>query len=116
MELLFHLIGGAQVIRNKMASKKIYITSDTVFDKKVISSIKEEQIDVLIANLGEVKSTMWGGPLTMNLEMLKKIEMELKPTMTIPIHIDDFSHYETNRSEVEKEYKVINNGDDIELK
>lgn len=108
--------GYIMTICDKKVSKKIYLTSDTVFDKKVISSIKGEKIGILIANLGEVRSTMWGGPLTMNIEMLNKFSKEMKPNMIIPIHIDEFSHYETDRSELEKEYKVVNNGDVIELK
>ena len=96
--------------------KVIYVTSDTVFDKKIIKSLEKHRIDVLIANMGEVKSKMWGGPLTMDISLLNMFIKELKPKKVIPVHIDDFSHYET-RIEILKEngVEVFENGSFILL-
>lgn len=82
-------------IDNGKVKKTIYVTSDTVFDKRIIKSLENQNIDVLIANMGEVKSKMWGGPLTMDISMLNMFIKNITPKKVIPVHIDDFSHYET---------------------
>lgn len=103
-------------INDGKVKKTIYVTSDTVFHKKVIKSLENQNIDVLIANMGEVKSKMWGGPLTMDISMLNMFINELKPKKVIPIHIDDFSHYETHVEMLkENEIEVIENGSFITL-
>lgn len=103
-------------IENVEDKKTIYVTSDTVFNKKIIKNLKNQNIDVLIANMGQVRSKMWGGPLTMDISMLNMFIEDLKPKKVIPVHIDDFSHYET-RVEMLKEngIEVIENGSSIML-
>lgn len=103
-------------INKSKVKKTIYVTSDTVFDKKITKSLKNHRIDVLIANMGEVRSKMWGGPLTMNISMLSMFIKELAPKMVIPIHIDDFSHYETRVDELKDNgIEIIKNGSFITL-
>lgn len=102
-------------------SKRIYATSDTVFLDDIISTINGRKVDVLIANMGQAKSKMFGGPFTMNEEMLDKFIRELKPSITFPIHTDDFAHFETNRNaiknrNVENKFIVLDNGDSYRVK
>ncbi len=86
-------------INNKGEKKTIYLTSDTVYHKDVIKNINQE-IDLMIANMGEVSSEKFGGPLTMSVSMLKKMEEEIKPKSIYPIHINDYSHYETREKDL----------------
>ena len=86
-------------VDNGICIQTIYFTGDTVYHKKILQYLPQN-INVLIANLGNVKSNLFGGPLTMNLSMLKKILTYLQVDKVIPIHIDDYSHYETSISEV----------------
>jgi len=79
---------------------KIYFTSDTLYNPKIVKALSNEKIDVMVANLGEVRSHSFGGPLTMSALILKRIVNELKPTMVIPVHYDEFSHYETSEEEL----------------
>ncbi|MEI7474190.1 MAG: MBL fold metallo-hydrolase [bacterium] len=107
-------------ITNKEETKTIYVTSDTVFRNDIIETINNRKIDVLIANMGQAKSKMFGGPFTMNTEMLHKFKEELKPTMTLPIHTEDFAHFETSRAELKKseqdDMKILENGETIKFK
>lgn len=102
-------------ISDSVECKTIYITSDTVYDKKIAGLIKEHNIDVLIPNLGHVKSSMWGGPLTMNVTMLNKFVEELEPAYVLPVHIDGFSHYETTREEIGAFFEVLEIGQSTQL-
>lgn len=103
-------------IDNGKVKKTIYVTSDTVFHKKIVKSLENQNIDILIANMGEVKSKMWGGPLTMDISMLNMFINELKPKMVMPVHINDFSHYETSIEELkENKIEIIENGSFITL-
>lgn len=103
-------------IDNGKVKKTIYATSDTVFHKKIIKFLKNQNIDVLIANMGEVRSKMWGGPLTMDVHMLNMFIEDLKPKKAIPVHINDFSHYETHVETLkENGIKIFQNGSSIML-
>jgi L-ascorbate metabolism protein UlaG (beta-lactamase superfamily) len=62
----------------------IYLTSDTVYHEKVMKSLANEKIDILIANLGEVRKNMNGGPLTMSVPMLRNMVSDLNPGEVIP--------------------------------
>lgn len=99
------------VISNGTERKTIYITSDTVYHDKVLKPLENENIDILIANLGEVKKNMNGGPLTMSVSMLKQMISKISPRTVIPIHYDDFTHYETSKDEIEiNGFKVFEQG------
>lgn len=67
-------------------TKVIYFTGDTVYSPKLIKSLPGH-IDVMFANLGAVKSDSFGGPFTMNVEMLERLEHIVKPKNIFPIHI-----------------------------
>lgn len=102
-------------ISHPSETKVIYFTGDTVYSPKLIKALPEN-IDVLFANLGAVKSDSFGGPFTMNVEMMKELEHTVKPKHTFPIHIDDYSHYMTTKQEVEIEgYKVLKVGEKIDI-
>jgi L-ascorbate metabolism protein UlaG (beta-lactamase superfamily) len=80
----------------------IYFTSDSVYHKDIIKAVKTSfpQIDLLVANLGEVRADKFGGPLTMSVSMLEQFKEELNPGTVIPVHIDDMSHYATKKSDL----------------
>ena len=73
-------------------------------------------MDAIFANLGAVKSDSFGGPFTMNLKMLQQLESILQPQNIYPIHIDDYSHYQTAKKEVEAAgYRVLAIGETVNL-
>jgi len=83
-------------------------------------ALKNKQIDILIANLGQAKSKMIGSPFTMNVEMLNKFMRALNPTVTLPIHTDDFAHFETSKSDLAKieqknKVKILENGQSMKI-
>ncbi|MDR0904246.1 MAG: MBL fold metallo-hydrolase [Ruminococcus sp.] len=80
----------------------IYFTSDTVFHKDVVKAVKTSfpRIDLLVANLGEVRADKFGGLLTMSAAMLEQFCEQLNPGMIIPVHIDDMSHFRTKKSDL----------------
>lgn len=97
-------------IKNKGDKKTIYFTSDTVYHNDVVKKVNEE-VDLMVVNMGEVMNGKFGGPLTMTVSMLKEIEAEIKPKLTYPIHINDFSHYKTEEKELlDNGYNVIKTG------
>lgn len=90
--------------------EKIYFTSDTVFHKDIVKALPQN-VDVLIANLGEVQVNKKGGLLTMNIPMLDKFVDILRPSVIVPVHINDLSHYDTREESVTKAgYKVLETG------
>ena len=80
-------------ITNKLETKHIYITSDTVFKQKVIQVVKNKKIDLLIPNMGAAKQGSWIMTLTLNAKMLHKIAEILQPKLIIPVHFSTFEHY-----------------------
>lgn len=116
-QMLAGKVNGYMVkIKNGMTERTIYITSDTVFHEKILKTLKMYNVDILIANMGEVRSSGWGGPLTMNLSMLEKFKKQTRPKHIIPVHIDDFSHYETSVETLEKnKIEVFDNGSMLKL-
>jgi L-ascorbate metabolism protein UlaG (beta-lactamase superfamily) len=118
------LMGGVNgyliTITHGEQKKTIYVTSDAVFTEDIVETLKNEKIDILIANLGQAKSKMIGGPFTMNVEMLNKFIRALNPTRTLPIHTDDFEHFETTKSDlakIEQQHKVVvlENGQSLKI-
>lgn len=93
----------------------IYFTSDTIFHSNVTKNIPKN-IDAIFANLGAVKSDSFGGPFTMDLKMLNQMNDLLQPKNIYPIHIEDYSHYNTTNKEVEAAgYRVLAIGETINL-
>jgi L-ascorbate metabolism protein UlaG (beta-lactamase superfamily) len=91
--------------------RTFYISSDTVYDNKIIKKLKHINIDYFIANLGQAMSEKFGGPITMSVDMLNRFCRELTIGKVIPVHINDFSHYETTEEEViNSGYQVIERG------
>ena len=93
----------------------IYFTGDTIFYSNLIKSVPKN-IDAIFANLGAVKSGSFGGPFTMDLKMLNRMNNLLQPKRIYPIHIDDYSHYKTTKKEVEAAgYRVLAVGETIDI-
>jgi len=117
------LMGGVNgylvTIRHDKDTKTIYVSSDTVFVPEIPAALHNRNIDLFIPNMGQAQLKMIGGPITMNMEMLKKFMSELKPTLTLPVHVDDFSHFGTSRSELMnsegKNMKVLENGESYKI-
>ncbi len=68
-------------ISDKNEKIGVYITSDTVYKKQIINSLKGKQIDLLIPNMGAAKQGTWIMTLTLNAEMLKKMIDKLNPKL-----------------------------------
>jgi L-ascorbate metabolism protein UlaG (beta-lactamase superfamily) len=71
----------------------IYITADTVFHNKIIRTLKNRKIDLLIPNMGAAKAGTWIMTLTLNAKMLQKLIAKLNPGTVIPVHYGTFEHY-----------------------
>ena len=99
------LMGGVNgyliTIKKGNESKSLYATSDAVYSDEIVERLKNKSVDILVANLGQAKSQMIGGPFTMNIDMLNKFIKELNPKVILPIHINDFEHFETTNEELE---------------
>ncbi len=117
------LMGGVNgylvTIRHDKDTKTIYVSSDTVFVPEIPAALHNRIIDLFIPNMGQAHLKIIGGPITMNREMLKKFMSELKPTLTLPVHVDDFSHFGTLRSDLMKSeginLKVLENGESYKI-
>ncbi len=89
-------------ISDKNEKNGIYITSDTVYKKQIINSLKGKQIDLLIPNMGAAKQGTWIMTLTLNAEMLKKMIDKLNPQIVIPVHYGTFEHYKEPVENIKK--------------
>lgn len=93
--------------------KTIYFTGDTTYHSSIIDQLPKK-VDVMIANMGNAKSQIFGGPLTLNIEMLDKYVKILCPNVVIPVHVDDFAHYDMTMDDVVKAgYMKAMPGDEI---
>ena len=72
---------------------RVYITGDTVYKDKVIKTLENKEIDLLIPNMGAAKQGSWIMTLTLNSKMLKKLISKLNPEIVIPVHYGTFEHY-----------------------
>ena len=87
-------VNGYYLLISKGEEKtSIYITSDTVYKEKIINSINNREIDILIPNMGAACKGTWIMTLTLDSKMLKKIINKLHPKIVIPVHYGTFSHY-----------------------
>lgn len=109
-------VNGYQLtITSSSETKVIYFTGDTVLYPDLTQNVPKN-IDAIFANLGAVKSGSFGGPFTMDLKMLNRMNDLLQPKRIYPIHIDDYSHYKTTKKEVEAAgYKVLAVGETIDI-
>lgn len=101
-------------ISKENESKQIYITSDTVYNQHVAQSLqKHGEIDMMIANLGEAKAPLpvTRKPITMDVRSLQKFAGLTKAKHVIPMHMDDYSHFSTKRSEVQKHFELLEDGE-----
>lgn len=118
--LLGLIVGGrvnGYLLTIKHGSEKqvVYITSDSIYNRQIKEVINHQPIDLMIINMGKVKSNFPGGPYTADIQNLELFRDELKPSKILPIHIDDFSHFETRKSDLEDGWKILNNGESIKL-
>lgn len=72
---------------------RMYITGDTVYKNKIIKTLKNKDIDMLIPNMGAAMQESWIMTLTLNSKMLKKMIAKLDPKIVIPVHYGTFKHY-----------------------
>lgn len=94
-------------IQKDKTKKTIYFTSDTVYKKKVIRAVANQNIDLLIPNMGAAKQGTWIMTLTLNAKMLSKMALQLKPKHIVPVHFGTFEHYNEPISEIKK-YNIQN--------
>lgn len=66
-------------------SKTVYITGDTVYNKTIVNHLAYYVIDIIIANVSEIKANFFSGANSMDLPMLNTFIQELKPKTTIPL-------------------------------
>lgn len=83
-------------------SLRIYITGDTVYKHKIIKSLKNKAIDLLIPNMGAAKQGSWIMTLTLNSKMLAKLMDKLDPEIVIPVHYGTFEHYKEPVERIKK--------------
>ena len=87
-------VNGYYVTVSKGKSKTtIYITGDTVYKSRIIKTLKNRPIDLLVPNMGAAKQGSWIMTLTLNAEMLKRMISKLNPNCVIPVHYGTFEHY-----------------------
>lgn len=89
-------------ITDDKEEKNIYITSDTLYKQDVADALTGTKIDVMIANVGSARKSMLGGPFTMDISMLNRFLETIKPSLTIPVHVNDFEHFEMTRKDLNK--------------
>ena len=65
----------------------------TVYKSRIIKTLKNRPIDLLVPNMGAAKQGSWIMTLTLNAEMLKKLISKLNPNRVIPVHYGTFEHY-----------------------
>lgn len=101
-------------IRTDESEKTVYFTGDTIYHKSIVTKVPDK-VSVMIANMGNAKSNLFGGPLTMNTDMLDSYVKALHPENVIPVHVDDYSHYDMTMEDIEKAgYRKVMPGDEIE--
>ena len=105
--LLLGRVNGYLVIIKKGGEERaVYVSSDTVFLQGIADCLEGRKIDLFIPNMGGIFAHMPGGPYTMDEEMLEHFVRELKPGMTLPVHVDDFSHFRTHRDTLARKYRL----------
>lgn len=113
VKLMTRVNGYIVTIKKAAEVKTMYFTSDTVYNQHVVAALKGVKVDVLVANLGEAKAPLpvTRKPITMDLKSLQKFEQLTKAEYVIPLHIDDYSHFQTRREVVARYYQLIADGE-----
>lgn len=97
----------------------IYITGDTVYKKRIIHSLENRKIDLMIPNMGAAKQGSWIMTLTLNSKMLKKMMSKLNPSNVIPVHFGTFEHYKESVSIIKElndsRIQILEVGDKLNL-
>lgn len=81
---------------------QVYISGDTVYNRRTIKALQNKNIDLFISNMGAAKQGSWIMSLTLNAEMLKKMIAKLNPKIIIPVHYGTFTHYKEPVEAIEK--------------
>jgi len=112
--------GYYMTISNGVEKIKIYITGDTVYKNKLIKSLDNKQIDLLIPNMGAAKQGSWIMTLTLNSKMLEKMISKLNPKIVIPVHYGTFEHYNEPVEKIkeldDERINIVNIGTKTKLK
>ncbi len=99
---------------------RIYITGDTVYKNMIINSLKNREIDLLIANMGAASQGSWVMTLTLNAKMLQKLISNTHPKTVVPVHFETFSHYKEQKEEIvkleDKRIRFVSVGNSIKIK
>ena len=107
-------------VSHKSRKFAIYITSDTVYKKRITNILKDRKTDLLIPNMGAAKQGSWIMTLTLNTKMLSKLMSDLKPKIVIPVHFGTFSHYKEPVEDLQnisdKRINILKSGEHIALK
>ncbi len=91
-------------------TKHLYFTSDTIYNKNYETVLQTiGTIDLLIMNLGGAKSPVpiSKKSITLNKEEAELVIQTLKPKYSLGIHVDEYEHFTTTRSEVEQIAAII---------
>lgn len=80
-------------IKKKGEQYSIYVTSDTVTDKKVLKAIKNKKADLMIPNMGYAFGNTRFGAVTLGANMAEQLTNNVSASMVIPVHFNAFTHY-----------------------
>lgn len=98
---------------------KIYISGDTVYKNKIVKTLKDKEIDLMIPNMGAAKQGSWIMTLTLNSKMLSKMIDKLDPKVVIPVHYGTFSHYNEPIEEIinidDDRINIVDTGSKIQV-
>lgn len=102
-------------IEKNMNVKKIYVTGDTIFHENILKELITHKIDIIIANVGQVKTGSWSAAKTMDIVMLNSFIRILSPEKVLPIHLEDFSNYDSTKKDIEKYINPVKKGENIKI-
>lgn len=99
------------IVDKTETSKRIYVTGETIYHENIIKALIYHPIDIMIANIGRVKNSYFGGEKSMDLVMLNSFIRTLNPGEVITI----FSKGESARKEMKKYIDLIDVGEEKEM-
>lgn len=103
------------IIRKNEDIRRIYFTGDTIYHEKIVKELIMYKIDVIIANIGQVKCGAWSGTKTMDIVMLNSFINNLTPGKVLPIHLEDFSNNTISKKDIEKYINPVIKGERIKI-